>query len=181
MNIKQIIRECLNEGNSHNLNPDEIFKLIRSMPNKYRLKTKYGDNLKLYETGIDTALNNGMITKFYLQYLRNNKKTTIILPTPNLNPEPYEKLNELINLYGDENHLFKMKCFQMMNILLYEDYFNIDFRYGNGHEIIENLNLPRDEKEFYELNDFFNNKEGAIRHILFFADSNPIVRLIETY
>jgi hypothetical protein len=204
-------KERLLKENYSNLNTSEtdvqkIFDFIQSQPIKYKLNTKYGESFKLYENGIDTALNNSIITHFYLKYLRNNKKSTTILPTPPLDIKLYDKLNNLIKLcdvYSVEedksdkpkslmdmsdndkkslqNRLLRANCFQMMNILLYEDYFNVDFRYGNGHKIIRELTLPKNENDFYELYNKWNDKNGELRHILFYADVIPIVSAIEKY
>lgn len=185
-------------------NVDKIIKHIQSLPNSYNLKTIFGDTFKLYDSGIDTALNNGMITHFYLSYLRKNKKRIRILPTPNLNSDLYEKLNDLIkqcDLYKQpeetrtnslmslsdvdkkdmNNRLFRAMCFQMMNILLYEDFFGVDFRYGNGHKIIHDLVLPNNEDEYYGLFHKLNDRESEVRHMLFYADAIPVVSIIENY
>jgi hypothetical protein len=203
-NFNQFINESI--INTSNTNIDEIVNYIQTLPDKYKLKTKFGESFRLYNDGIDTALNNSMITHFWIKYHKNNKKTTTLLPIPNLNSEVYNKLNDLIKLcdfYSVEedksdkpksllnmsdndrkslnNRLLRANCFQMMNILLYEDYFDVDFRYGNGHKIIEDLILPSNEIEFYELFNEWNNKEGKMRHILFYADVIPIVSTIEKY
>ena len=185
-------------------NVDKIIEHIQSLPNSYNLKTSFGDTFTLYDSGIDTALNNGMITHFYLSYFRKNKKRTKILPTPNLNSNLYEKLNDLIkqcDLYkqseetrtnslmslsdvdkkGMNNRLFRAMCFQMMNILLYEDFFGVDFRYGNGHKIIQDLVLPNNEDEYYKLFHKWDDREGEVRHMLFYADAIPVVSIIEKY
>jgi hypothetical protein len=185
-------------------NVDKIIEHIQSLPNSYRLKTSFGDTFTLYGSGIDTALNNGMITHFYLSYLRKNKKRTKILPTPNLNSDLYEKLNDLIkqcDLYKQpeetrtnslmslldvdkkdmNNRLFRAMCFQMMNILLYEDFFGVDFRYGNGHKIIHDLVLPNNEDEYYELFHKWNGREDEVRNMLFYADAIPVVSIIENF
>jgi len=115
------------------------------------------------------------------KYYNNKKKRKSILPTPSLSVELYEKLNNLIML-GDEydNLLFKMNCFQLMNLLLYVDYFNVDFRFADVRKIIQNIIPPKNKKEFDDLFNLFNNKDGKIRTVLFYADSTPIVRMIET-
>lgn len=187
-------------------NVDKIINFIKQLPNKYKLKTIFVDSLNLYDNGIDTALNSSRIASFYLKYHKNNKTSTTIIPTPELNSELYNKLNDLIklcNLYYIEEEksdepksltnisdrdkkslnvrLFKAMCHQMMNCLLYEDYFNVDFRYGNAHKAVNNMVLPKNENEFYQLFNEWNDRNSDIRGMLFYADVVPVVLTIEKY
>jgi len=209
-NIKKIILEEINNFSdiSQSNNPDEIFNYIKSLPGKFTLSTRWGESGKLFSDGLNTALNNCPITGFYLAYLRRNKKTTKVLPIPEINSAPYNKSYDLLKItidyqgklepidhtqpkffsdwtkndHNDLNlKLLYIKCFQIMAALLYEDYFNIKFRY-NMHDTINNeINLPKDENEFWKLYELINNKESKINYILFFADSIPIIRTIERY
>ena len=206
-NFKQFTNENLDiDFSLSSGNVDKIINFIKSLPNRYKLKTRFVDSLNLYDNGVDTALNSSRIVSFYLKYHKNNKTTTTILPTPELNSELYNKLNDLIKLcdlyYVEEEksdkpkslmrisdidkkslniRLFKAMCHQMMNALLYEDYFSVDFRYGNAHNIISDMILPQNEDEFFQLFDNWNNRESKVRGLLFYADAVPIVSTIEKY
>ncbi len=187
-------------------NVNKIVSFIKLLPNKYKLKTRFVDSLNLHDNGIDTAINSSRIASFYLQYHKNSKKSTTVLPTPALNSEPYDKLNNLLKLcklyYVEEekpnepkyltnlsdadrkslnNRLLKAMCHRMMNALLYEDYFNVDFRYGNAHKIIDKMILPISENELYQLFNNWNNRESDVRGLLFYADTIPVVTIIEKY
>ncbi len=207
-NLRRIVRsnlvKILNEQLSDYL-LEYIFDLIKVMPMKYKLQTKYGDSFKLYPDGISTAINNSMITRFYLKILKNKGKTTTIMPGPKLNPATYDKLNELIKIIDNyhkpveqkdstsilnmpdnerlelNNRLFRAQCFQMMNLLLYEEYFDVYPLRRDPHEIINDLKLPQNEEEFLQLFEEWNNKEGEVRLLLFRADSVDIIRAIENY
>lgn len=207
--LKQIVRtnlrRVLNEQYSENV-IGYIFDMIKNMPAKYKLQTKEGDKFdKLYSDGISTAINNSMVTRFYLKYLKNQKKTTSIMPGPRLNPTTYDKLNNLIiaidkfhvpyessgstsllNMSEKETwdmnyKLLRAMCFQMMNMLIYGEYFDIDFFYGDPHKIVNELNLPQKEEDLREIYNQWSNKEGEVRLLLFRADSNDIIRTIENY
>lgn len=209
--IKQVISETSDIGSWNmqspiQMNPDEIFNYIKNLPIKFHLSTKYGESFKLYPDGINTAINNSAIVRFYLQYLRKTKKTSGVINIPRLDPNSYRILNELIKIldnlhipeektneprtllgipdkekFSMENRLLRANCFQLMNALLYEDFFNVDFRHGNVHDIVNNTQLPTNQEELNKLYEQWNNKEGDIRHILFYADVIPIVHTIEKY
>lgn len=190
---------------SERFNEEDIFNYLKSLRGKFKIQTRHGDYpLKIYNDGLSTALNYNPITKFYLDYLKLMKKTTTIMPTPEqMNPNPYNRLNDIIKaldnfpvevnktamiVIGDptyeqrrdlENSGVKNRCVQMMSALLYEDYFNIDFRYGRFHDEVMKLQIPRSEEDIKKLYDIFMDKDGTIYPPLFFADSNPIVRLLE--
>ncbi len=77
--------------------------------------------------------------------------------------------------------LFKAMCFQLMDCLLYEDYFGCKFKH-NTHHIVENLKVPADRKEFDSLFEIFDKREGDIRHLLFSADTHSqTVRTLEKF
>lgn len=206
-NLRMMIRKVLNEnqGKINNLireqlqlqniissnNPDEIFGFIKSLPEKYKLSTKIGDSFKLYEDGLKTAINNSQIAIFYLAYLRKQKKSSTVLPIPaNIESHTYNKIHELIRMIdsstlesnvGDLNtKLFRAMCFHVLQYLLYEDYFGSIFK-QNFHKIVEEIQLPNTTKELQELFLEFNNKDGKIRHTLFFGDTIPVVKTIKSY
>jgi len=207
--LKQIVKRNLRRVLTEQLSDyiiSYIFDMIKNMPVKYRLQTKEGDRFdKLYSDGISTAINNSMVTRFFLKYLKNQKKTTILMPGPKLNPMTYDKLNNLIVVI-DKTHvpfereestsllnmseketwdmnykLFRSMCFQMMNMLIYDDYFHIDFLYGNPHKIVNDIKFPNTEEELRELYNEWSNKEGQVRLTLFRADSIDVIRTIENY
>jgi len=184
---------------------EEIFNYLRSLPNKFKIQTKYGNYpIKVYNDGLSTALNYNPITKLYLDELRKMKKTTSLMPVPGImDPTPYNHLNDILIAVDNfpvnvdkeqtyvignptkeqrrdlENSGVKIRCFQIMCGLLYEDYFGVDFRYVNFHQEVPNLIIPQSEEDIKTLYDIFMDKEGKIYSGLFFADSDPIVRLIE--
>lgn len=197
-----------NEYNSDILkssDPDEIFNFIESLPNKFKLRTSWITSHTLYNDGITTAITNSVISRFYLEYLKKLNKKTLIIPTPDLSPESYDKLFQLIKICDklllsdtidqstdllplskqDQSslniRLLSANCYQLFNALLYEDYFNIDFRYGNIHQMINDINLPENINEFWEVYKLFNDKKSKIRCCLFFADCLPIPNIIEKY
>jgi hypothetical protein len=188
---------------------DVVFNFIKSMPIKYKLSVKYVIRQKLFEDGFKTAINNSTIVNFYFEYLKKQHKTSTVINIPdNIDYSVYDKLQELILLclkytanrdihdYYDNTkgfleqselyhwlmdmNLLIASCYQMMHILLYEDYFGNIFK-QNGHNIVKNIILPKNESELKELFKIFNDNRGEIRSLLFFADCVNIVGLIERY
>lgn len=184
---------------------EDIIKYLQSLPNKFKIQTKYGNYpKKVYEDGLSTAMNYNPITKFYLDYLRGMKKTTTLMPVPGrMDPRPYNILNDILKAvpnipipeikqnYGDDHlltderwieirhHGVENRCYQLMSGLLYEDYFNLDFRYARFHNEVMKLFIPKSEEDIKKLYDIFMDKDGTIYPPLFFADTIPIVRLLE--
>ena len=183
---------------------EDVFNYLRTLPNKFKIQTKYGNHRMILSDGFSTAINYNPITKLYLDILRANKKTTSLMPVPaRIDSKPYNTLNEIIkatekfkvNTNDEEeitignmspnqsrhlqNTLVSAICSQLMCALLYEDYFNTDFRYGNAHEEASKLLTPKNEQEIENLYKEWTSKKSKIEQILFFADSDPIIRLIE--
>jgi hypothetical protein len=186
---------------------EDIFNYLRSLPKKFKIQTKYGYYpIKIYDDGFSTAINYNPITKLYLDIFRAQKKTTTLMPIPdNIDVKPYNILNDIIkavqkfpvevdndktiqigNMTKEQqrkldNGLVTALCHQLMCALLYEDYFNTDFSRGNVHKEVQKLNVPQTEEDITVLSNQLKNKESVIRHILFFADTDPIIRLIESH
>jgi hypothetical protein len=124
------------------------------------------------------------------------------MPGPELNPEPYDKLNSIISMCDKyhvpvdrkvftlldkeqgksiDNRFLRMMCFHVMAALLYEDYFNVDFRRGNVHDMVSRLVVEDSPEGLTRLFREITNKDGDINLCLFFADSIEIIRAIEHY
>ena len=100
MNIKKILKEELDNINIVNSNnPSEIFNYIDSLPNKFRVDPKNIEYRikKLYNNGLNTAMNNSTICKFYLIYFKKSGKNISFIKAPNLNSILYDKLFNIIN------------------------------------------------------------------------------------
>ena len=196
-----ITEEQLDKITSRDMrNPDEIFNYIRSMPKKYRLLVRWVGIDKQYGDGISTAINTSPITNFYLEYLKKRKKTATVMYGPELNPELYDKLNGIITMCDKhhippgehvpfsmssaesnslDNRLLKQLCFQLMSMLLYEDYFKIDFRRGNVHDMVARLPVEDSPLGLKKLYKIIANKDGEIGLSMFFGVNNELLRVIE--
>lgn len=167
--------------NQEYINEHEVFNKIISYDSKFKLTNKWQYIQKIDDDGISTALNNSKITKFYIYYIvKNNKKVDgDSINIPKLDSIPYNKLNDIIKLCDLEinNHrLIRSLCFNLMDCLLYEDYFNIKFLYGNVHDIVNNIEI-NNQTLFYN----FTNVEGEIRKTLVYKENSSLVRIIQKY
>lgn len=189
-NIIHTSFESFSDDISQSRNPDEIFKYIESLSNKFKREKRTHTPISFvkYKDGLTTALNTSTIATFYVKYLKVHSKSSILLPIPaNIDIKPYDTLFDIIKWCESDNtnelniSLFHAMCFQMMNVLLYEDYFKIKFKSGNAHLLINSVKVPTTIQEFNDLFVQFNDKYGDFRHILFFADSVPVVKTIENF
>lgn len=167
--------------NQEYINEHEIYNKIISYESKFKLDNKWQYIQKIYDDGTSTALNNSKITKFYIYYIvKNNKKVDDnFINIPKLDSIPYNKLNDIIKLCDLEinNHrLIRSLCFNLMDCLLYEDYFNMKFLYGNMHDIVNDIKIEN-QTLFYN----FTNADGKIRKNLEYKQSISLVRIIEKY
>lgn len=167
--------------NQEYINEHEIYNKIISYESKFKLDNKWQYVQKIYDDGTSTALNNSKITKFYIYYiLKNNKKVDgDSINIPKLDSIPYNKLNDIIkscNLEISNHKLIRSLCFNLMDCLLYEDYFNMKFLYGNMHDIVNDIKIEN-QTLFYN----FTNADGKIRKNLEYKQSISLVRIIEKY
>jgi hypothetical protein len=162
-----------------------IFELIDSMPKKFILSTKHGDTFKLYPDGLSTAINNSKVTHFFLKRLKEDNRTTTVMRIPDMDTERLEKINNLIKMIDgssrDGQGLFRAMCFQMMDLLVYSEYFHIPFRHGVPQEVVDEMQLPSNEEELNQLFQEWDDKDGKVRAILFTANSIPLISAIENY
>lgn len=178
-------------------NNNEIYQNILNTIdlNKHKIKIdKKNVGFKIYDNPIDTAINNSYLLKFYLKIKRkyNKKVNNIPFPLDKYNTETkyQDSLLKLNNIaiffnrkYENENDIkFKLiiaMCIHLMEIILDDLYFNIKPRMHDIYTEIEKIELPKDDtKEFVEN---FINKEGNLNHMIFFFDTNEIVRSIKNY
>ena len=71
-----------------------------------------------------------------------------------------------------------IKTFRLMSALLYEDYFNVNFR-NNLHQEVLKLIIPQSPEDMKKLYEVIEEKDGPINVSLFFGSVIPIVNLIE--
>lgn len=74
-------------------------------------------------------------------------------------------------------------CLQMMDIILYDIYFDVKSRKYDIYKKIDELVIP-DKNNDFECKEFgllFTDKENHINYILVYADSNDIIRRIRNY
>lgn len=170
-------------------NADEVFSFIKSQPVKYKILSKNIYIDKIYDNGFDTAINNTVILKFYLEQLRKNKKTSSIIYVPEkIDYKVYDKLNDILK-FGEtcefkEDYVKKFNRLYIFTIfagLLYETYFGDKIlTYASLHDEINKLKIPTSCEEYFKVFDELYNKDGKIRHAIFFADTVPVIRTIES-
>jgi len=184
---------------------EDVFQYLKSLPKKFKIQTRYGNYpRKTYSDGLSTALNYNPITKLYLDILRTQKKTTTLMPIPdNMDNTPYDILNNIIKatekfyVQADrskstgfmnnmdpeqqremENRFVNAIAHRLMSALLYEDYFNVNFR-NNLHMEVSKLIIPQSPEDMKKLYKVIEEKDGPINVSLFFGSVIPIVNLIE--
>ncbi len=187
---KQLDKLLKEELNSDSRDPDEIFQYIKSFPKKYKIEKFAG--IKLFDNGLQTAINNSAITKFYSQYFwKHTKRYPGTIPFPfdklNGNEARFNKLNDLAKIY--ENHediyfqLVNSMAVRAMDLILYEMYFGIKTRIYDIKEEVDKLILPdkNDENELKRFVRDFTYKDGEFNHMIFFSLSTDVLRTIEHY
>jgi len=172
-------------------NIDEIFNFIFTQPIKYKILTKNLYEDKIYDKGFDTAVNSTIMLKFYLKYLRDHKKTSSIFHVPErINYQIYDKLNDVLK-YGQscdfedewKKTFHKGYIFTIFSGLMYETYLGDKiFKYASIHNEINNLKVPTSCEEYFTIfEEILYNKDNKIRHAIFFADTIPFVKTLESY
>ena len=170
------------------LNPNQ--SNINYQPVKYKLSTRYGDFQKIYGNGFQTAINNASITKFYLKYLRNKKKTSTIINIPeNINLNFYEKIFKIlkqIELNGNDSSINVLKsiCFRLMDGLLYEDYFgNLRTNRKSFHDCVDEMPdlSSNDEQSLIRLYEIISNRNSDFAVTSLLANNVEILKTIEHY
>ena len=180
---KQFINESLN---------DDVNNIIEKI-NTYTKKIKINKPHILYNNGVETAISNSEITKFFTRYQRENFKKYIKSV-----PFPFEKLSEdnitRFNKLNDIAHIFenysdtqllivKYKCLHLMDIILYDMYFDIKSRNYDIYEKVDEITIP-DKNNIIECKKFglwFSDKENPLNYIVFFSNSIPTVNIVRNY
>jgi hypothetical protein len=158
--------------------------------NKRRIKISKG--YTIYDNSLQTAISNSEITSFYTNYQRKiNKKYIKSIPFPfekmgdNLNR--FNKLNKICQIYENFSdnrfNLLKNLALHLMDIILFDMYFDIkSFKY-DVYEIVDNLEIPDETNELeckkYGL--WFQDKENPINYILFYSNTDNIINTIRYY
>ncbi len=179
-------KPSINETIDNNI--DSLIKKIESYPKKAKINKPY----QLYDNGLETAISNSEITNFYTKYKREVlKKYVKSIPFPfdkiGDNNSRFDKLNDIAQIfekYDDVNlNVVKYLCLHMMDIILYDMYFDIKSR---GHDIyakIDELVIPdkNNEVECKKFGVWFSDKENPINYILFFTNTIDTIRIIRDY
>lgn len=174
-NFNQFINENIKENES----VDNIILFIDSFPKKMKINKPY----QLYSDGIESAISNSEITSFYEKYQREKfKKYIKSIPFPfekltSDNVERFNKLNEIAKIYKkyEDVHmkLIEHVCLHLMDVILYDMYFDIKPQRFNVYEKIDELIIP-DEKNVNDCKKFgrwFANKENPFNYIIFFSNA----------
>jgi hypothetical protein len=141
-----------------------------------------------YVNGLDTALSNSNITKFYKRYYNvffKTSKNTIPFPKDKLSTDisnSLNKLNSLIKIFEKYDHytfqLGKIRCVHLMDLILYELYF--DIQTSKLYETILSLEIP-DESELKNVSQSLIplvKNDGVIDNMLFSILSDNTVNFI---
>jgi hypothetical protein len=183
---KDLEQSTINENASSDV--DFLIQIIES----YSKKIKINKPHSLYDSGLETAISNSEITKFYTEFQRENfKKYIKSIPFPfdkiGDNGSRFDKLNNIAHIfekYRDvQLKLVKYMCLHMMDIILYDMYFDVKSRSYDVYEKIDELAIP-DKNNDFECKKFglwFTDKENPINYILFYTGNNDIIRRIRNY
>lgn len=178
--------QFINENASSDI--DVLIQIIES----YSKKIKINKPHSLYDNGLETAISNSEIAKFYTKFQRENfKKYIKSIPFPfdkiGDNGSRFDKLNDIAHIfekYSDiQLNLVKYMCLHMMDIILYDMYFDVKSMRYDIYEKIDELVIP-DKKNDFECKKFglwFTDKENPMNYILFYTNTNDIIRRIRNY
>jgi len=179
-------KQFLNENTSSDI--DVLISNIETYSKKIKINKPYS----LYNNGLETAISNSEITKFYTKYQRENfKKYIKSIPFPfdkiGENVSRFDKLNDIAHIFEKYNdvqlNLVKYMCLHMMDIILYDMYFDVKSMRYDIYEKIDELVIP-DKNNDIECKKFglwFTDKENPINYILFYTNTNDIIRRIRNY
>lgn len=185
INIKNF-NQFINENTSSDI--DTLIKIIESYSKKIKINKSYS----LYDNGLETAISNSDITYFYEKFQRENSKKYIkSIPFPfdkiGDNISRFDKLNDIAHIFGGyrgmQPHLVKQSCLNLMDIILYDIYFDVKSSKYDIYEIIDDLVIPNenDDDECKKFSMWFTDKENPIQYILFYTNNNDIIRRINNY
>lgn len=178
--------QFINENTSSDI--DVLIELIESYPERIKINKTHS----LYDRGLETAISNSDITKFYTKFQRENfKKYIKSIPFPfhkiGVNSSRFNKLNDIAHIfekYSDvQLNLVKHMCLQIMDIILYDMYFGVKSMRYDIYEKIDELVIP-DKNNDIECKKFglwFSDKENPINYILFYTNTNEIIQRIRNY
>jgi hypothetical protein len=178
--------QFINENSSTDI--DVLIQTIES----YSKKIKINKPHILYDNGLETAISNSEITKFYTKFQRENfKKYIKSIPFPfdkiGDNGSRFDKLNDIARIFENYDdvrlNLVKHMCLHMMDIILYDMYFGVKSMGYDIYEKIDELVIP-DKNNDFECKKFglwFTDKENPMNYILFYTNTNEIIRRIENY
>lgn len=202
------LNEIIN-GLNPDSTPDEIFLYIKSLPIKYKIGNIKPWGIKIGTDGFDSALKNSSICYFYLMYLHNHKKKSIILNIPQIkNKELYNKLqpillwtNKHLSGYDTENKswysndekterrfsftklemsLFQRICLHIWNWMIFKEYFGDMIHLKYDiFQLVSNYNI--DPNNYKKLYDEWTEKNGDTNVTLFFANVDTITHTITHY
>ena len=183
MQIK--FKDYLTDKNKNTV--DDIIKIIDSNKSKKSIKREM-----LYNDGIDTAISNSKISYFYKNYYRtiyNVRKVNIPFPKEKVTKEVSDVLDKLNSLsiifdnagktYNDNYYkLSHLICLQLMDVILFDLYFDIKPIY-DLYEEINIINIPDDRKENISAAALpLIKRDGRIENILFSILSENIVNFV---
>ena len=178
--------QFINENTSNDI--DVLIRYIETYSKKIKINKPYS----LYNNGLETAISNSEITKFYTKYQRENfKKYIKSIPFPfdkiGDNVSRFDKLNDIAHIFEKYNdvqlNLVKYLCLHMMDIILYDMYFDVKSMRYDIYGKIDELVIP-DKNNDIECKKFglwFTDKENPINYILFYTNTNDIIRRIRNY
>ena len=178
--------QFINENTSNDI--DVLIRYIETYSKKIKINKPYS----LYNNGLETAISNSEITKFYTKYQRENfKKYIKSIPFPfdkiGDNVSRFDKLNDIAHIFEKYNdvqlNLVKYLCLHMMDIILYDMYFDVKSMRYDIYGKIDELVIP-DKNNDIECKKFglwFTDKENPINYILFYTNTNDIIRRIRHY
>lgn len=165
---------------------DDIISTIESYDKKIKINKPY----TIYDNGLETAISNSEITRFYAKYQREKYRKYIkSIPFPfdkmEDNMERFEKLNTLCKIYQkytDDVKLLLVKsiALHIMDIILYDMYFDIESRYYNVYDLVDKLSIPdaNNDKECVEYAKWITDKENPLNYVLFYTNTNNIITTI---
>ena len=132
---------------------DVLVKHIESCSKRIKINKPY----TIYDNGLETAISNSEITKFYTKFQRENfKKYIKSIPFPfdkiGDNGSRFDKLNDIVHIfekYSDvQLNLVKYMCLHMMDIILYDMYFDVKSMRYDIYEKIDELVIPDKNNDF---------------------------------